>query len=504
MDNLEICKPFYLFREFANITDTTEDAHRASQGLCSRDEVTSYNGETFIDVWDLVDGDLSKVGVKGENVYREDLRKSVSIRDRFTIRKPAFLRYLFKEVKVGVGSKHIYTTGDFMAPHRDARLPDFKGLPHVMTLVVLRSYKNYNGGDLLINDVNVMTLFEEKDKKSKEFPHYYERFVLFPITSMHEITPLTAGSRHSFVFPVFGHLDLFRQSTYQFSKYVKYTTKYDEILAALDKMVEIKYGNSEFRGELLGMIETLSNWKLSRDFVKIRMIIGDFVPSERANGVDEEYEDSCDEYDDVYKYSTNVTYTLNGNQVSTTITDEGAIDIIPDAATQVTIRQIKELVWEGFSINRRIADIKDEVTKMKQVFDENIELNREVAQRTIEIDELPEDSFIYVASTLYYSDATAGDLIGDDAYIYSKASRACRKIVHRFVGNLHKYVSSNPILDVYIIKDGKLTQITSADLLPDTEYIDHLHAEHDDQGGYDCEYERLHCCLVIGHAYDVV
>jgi hypothetical protein len=497
--DMSVCRPFYLFKEHAYIYDISEDDYRAANGLCKREDVRRYPDKSLIDVWDLVDGDLSKVGINGQSVYRVDLRKSVTIKDRFRIDHACFLNKLFDTVKVGIGSKHIYTVGDFMAPHRDTRLPDLNGLPHVMTLVVLQNRATYMGGELLVNGENVLELFNRDENADSS-----DIMILFPITSLHEVKQIAAGSRHSFVFPVYGRLDIFNRIFRTMSPCNKYTTTFDEVLISLDKMLRNDYTGydvDEFHGALLGKINTLNDVQLSRQFVKCLNILGYFVPTERAHGVPDDYEDSSDEYTETSKPRTTVTYLLNNawttHVVHTTFK-------VPATATQITVDQVSETTTSKYTVDDRLEKIRNKVRKIQKLFNENVALNQEIAKKSqANITTLPNEVFVYAASSMYYSDAAADSLIGVDALVYQLATKAGRKVKHAFIPNLHTYVSASSIINVYYVKKGELVRITTAELLPDTEYINSLHAEHDDQGGYDCEFDRLHCCLVIGHADDL-
>ena len=373
-----------------------------------------------------------------------------------------------------------------MTAHRDARLPDLCGLPHVMTLVVFNADRYFSGGELRINGVDPLSMLDTADNYSTQCP-----MVLFPITQLHEVTPILRGERHTFVFPVYGELDIFNRSMCYIKSRSSVTTVYSAILADIDKLINnsVDANNSEFRGELLGKLEVLDDEHICRQFIKYRNISGDIVPFERAHGIPDDYEDSDEECG-----ITKVTYTLNNNSVTKEVTD---VLKIPDGATDITVYHVE------FNSNERLFAIRSRIAAMQTQFLENIKLNHESATKS-KIPTLPPDHFIYIATNLYYSDATENSLIGVDAHVYQLASQAKRKIKLVFVNKLQRYISRDSLVDVYKVTNDTLVQLTDEDGLPDTEYINSLYAEHDDQGGYDCEYERVYCCLVISHESDTI
>ena len=497
---MDFCRPFYLFRANVKITDINEDAYRTANNLCKKEDIKQYPDPTLINVWDLVDGDLSTVGIKGENVYRPDLRQSVSIRDRFTVKYTEFLNNLFTKYKVGVGKKNIYVKDDFMAKHRDTRLPDLDGLPHVMTMVVLEQYDRWRGGKLFINDISVTDLFEKNDHNGWEYTS--NRIIVFPITSLHEITPIISGNRHSFVFPIYGVLRSFNLLVKTLHPYTNYTTLYSEVLKDLAKMTPPSYGDSEFRGELLGKIDEIGNENLSIAFVKVRNILGDFVPSEKSHGVSDSYSDSGSDHGPIYSNEVVVSYNLDNTQHTKRLLAGGSFDV-PENAKNIRVQQLRTLLSDSYTVDDRLSAIHEKVTALQEDYLANLELNRKAnLQSESSIATLPTDSFIYVAKNLYYSDTKIENLIGTDAHIYALATKANRKVHVAFIGDLYKYITSSSNIDLYRSISDVLVKITDRDLLPYTDYIQELYAEHDDQGGYDCKYERLHCCLVIGHELD--
>ena len=482
---MDYCKPFYVFREYAYINDITENDYRASKGLCQREDA-QYSDKTLIDVWDLVDGDLSTVGIKGKNIMREDLRKSVSIRDRFKMDEPSYLCNLFNKAKIGLGSKHIYVPGDFMAPHRDARLPDINGMPHSMTLVVFSRDLPYMGGELLINGINPLNVLQD--------PGAANPMVLFPINQMHEVTKVTFGIRHVFVFPVYGELNIFNQLVNRRS--YKPVLIYSEIINDLNTLIQGNPFNDEFCGELLGKLETLENERLCEEFVKYRNIRGEYVPTERSHDVPDDYSDSCDDHEE-YDLHNIISYCVDGEQVVKTTSDTFHL---PEQATNITVTPVKELSQNKYDANARLKYILGKVQDMQQSYLDNIAINRELAiKQKSNIESLPKEAFIYVAKNLYYSDANENALVGIDAHIYHLASKN-RTTVVNFMRDIYKYAQSTSPIDIYIESDGALKKLTTSDLLPTSKYIDNLYAEHDDQGGYDCEYDIFHCCIVVDHA----
>ncbi len=439
------CAPFYVFRESVIITDISEDDYRAAKGLVPKRDIREYPDPSLINVWDLRDGDLSKVGINGMDVFRPDLRSSVSIRDRFEVDTPSFLDNLFNNVKIGVGSKHIYIAKDFMRKHRDARLPDLDGLPHVMTMVIFspagRNYR-YSGGRLLINDIDALESYKHYNDDK-----YGNQIVLFPITSIHEVTEITRGERHTFVFPVYGHFDPFSRIVKRVSN-TEYTTVYDEILDEIDTMPD---SDNSDRAMFLSKLEVLKDESLCRKFVMYRIGQGDCVPYEHNHGISE----------------------------------DDHIEEMPEI----------------------LSEIRETVGRLKLRFEDAIRANIEMAKEQeckLTIDDLPKNAFAYVAKNLYFSDTSIKDLRGVDAHIYQLASSAKRKIHLSFV-NLNEFINSDSLIPVFIanLDASQMTQISRLGL-PRSEYISEIQTTYDDQGGYDPRYTRLYCTMFIGHVDDII
>ncbi len=532
---------FYTFKDYAHITDLDEDAYRSSKGLCPVDSIRCYSDKTRVNVWKLTDGDLTKVGIDGNDVYRPDLRSSVSIRNRFTMSSPDFLKRLFSKVRLGVGSKHIYVQKDFMRKHRDARLPDLDDLPHVMTLVVFPDIENtrrYEGGQLLIDDKDV---FEGKAasclRRYSDDDDYGSSYgcpmVLFPINSIHEVTEITKGERHTFVFPVYGHFDQFNRLIRELGSKKVYTTVYDEILDDID---DVHDSDDTTRAMFLGKLEVLDNHHLCRKFVKYRIRQGDYVPSEHAHGInqyDDHSSDSDSDADSIESseqdddpYVTVVEYCIAEEKTklvldSTTDTFQPQKHVLPVDARNVTVSivlrssilgtqdadQDDEPDEQKVRLPKSLAYIRDKVSALKADFNANLAANVALAkthESKLSAEMLPMSAFIYAAKNMYYSDMTTADLLGDDAKILQLAKAANRKVHFAFISDLRRYVREASLVPTYYATTtGELLQMENVTDSFDHGYITSIYTEHDDQGGYDPRYSRMYCVLAIGHAEDV-
>lgn len=513
------CAPFYVFNELGHISDITEDEYRKSIGLCPKKEIRRYPDPTLIDVWKLRDGDLSKVGIAGNDVVRQDLRSSTSIRNRFEIHSPSFLKNLFNGVKLGVGSKHIYTKGDFMRKHRDARLPDLDGLPHIMTLVVFdRDGYNrsspFTGGELMINDVDVLDIYAKRESRT----NYYNRpdgniMVLFPITSIHEVKPVLSGERHTFVFPVYGNFDQFGRIMRSMGRNTSYTTVYDEILDDLPDMVD----SADYqRGQFLGKLEVLDNSSICKTFVKYRKAFDDCVPSEHAHGIDMYAVDSDSDSGSDLEFVTSVSYTLNGEHKKI---ETNRPVLIPDGATNIKVNYDSESESAAeptdehaadpanIRLPRRLAYIRDKVLELKEEFETNLRENIEMSESQeckLAVDALLKEAFVYIAKNMYFSDSSRIELRGVDAHILKLAAEANRK-THVTFTDLSPFVKTNSAALVYYFNaDNTALDVIIGDNLPHSEYISSIHTEHDDQGGYDPSYTRKHCVVFVGHHLDTI
>ncbi len=515
MKTLKHCASFYVFKESVHITDITEDKYRADKDLVSRKDLRRFPDESLIDVWKLCDGDLSKVGINGQDVYRPDLRSSVSIRDRFTVNKVSFLGKLFSKVQIGVGSKHIYVAKDFMRKHRDTRLPDLDGLPHVMTMVVFASSYDasgcyYSGGKLLINDVDVIEAYSRVNKDTNDYysddgySSYGNQIVLFPITSIHEVTEITQGERHTFVFPVYGHFDPFSRIVKNVGNNSKYTTVYDEILEDLNSMVD---STDTDRAHFLGKLEVLEDESICAKFVRFRNSHGDYVPHEHSHGVNQDNSDS-----ELPEFITRITYELDGKPVmvnsnSYVALPVGATNVVINGPAITTSDTSDNHLADTEKLPRLLAEIRDKVIYLKRNFEETIIANIEMTKQEeckLTASDLPKEAFAYVAKNMYFSDTSVRDLRGVDAYIYQLALESKRKL-HLVFTNLKEFTSGNSVVPVYYLNSttSTLVPISRANL-PQSDYITAIYTEHDDQGGYDPRYSRLHCTVFIGHIDDAI
>ena len=130
------------------------------------------------------------------------------------------------------------------------------------------------------------------------------------------------------------------------------------------------------------------------------------------------------------------------------------------------------------------AEIKNNADEDKNAMDNVESLN------------IPRNAFIYVASNLYYDDATPSALFGFDRRIYELCKP--RKITMR-ITELDAATIQSFNIKTYIKIGNNIIDTT---VLPSSSYVSDMYTEHDDQGGYDPRYRRLHCILIVGDVGD--
>ncbi len=462
------------------------------------DGIPDYQKSTK--VWEIKTEVPSTVSIDNKDVYDPVLRKSASIKKQFVIRRPRCFGRLFTNFKIGVGSKHIYVTGDFMKKHRDVRLPDMDGLAHTMTLVVLTRLDYYHGGRLKINNEEVPLHFDSYDE---------HLLILFPINAVHEVTEVTSGERQSFVFPVYGECNPFKINAMLLANYddttdtkdtdddttdtkdtddtnstiddttdtkdtdetnsidvttdaedtYRCTTIYDSILDYIEFYSKSTDSSNEpelyvsdsleyfNRARLLGMLELLNNRTILQTFVKYQMLMGDHIPYDRTFGVPDDFV-STYENENPNEYLQRIVEYLH--------------------------KKKKELI-----------DMVEEQNKA----------NSDVA--AINID-LPTHEFAYVAANMYYKDTKKDKLIGVDAKIQELAKQQKREVV-MYIGKVGSICHPKSFMRTYHISNdnSRLVEFDDPSCVHSSPFIRDIHTEFNDSSAFEAEYEELHCILLI-------
>lgn len=466
-------KPFYAFNE--NIKVAYIDDHNK-------------------DVWAMNEGEPSSVGIDGSEHYKPDLRKSISIRNKFIIldNRVRHFKKLFPTYKIGIGSKHIYYSGDFMGKHCDTRLPDLDGLPHIMTCILIRG--DFDGGTLYIDDHKI------KDSSLKNVPCYSKRSsdkyhdqylnVVFPINVYHEVKPVIRGERHAFVFPVYGVFDPYACTVQTLQNAPKCTTKYHELLEELDKLIKNPTDyDSDKRSRVMAYVKAMENPYLCSKYAYYQDDCGDTV-----------YHDL---YDDSYESRKNhvsyFSYILDGQTVVMETKEEV---VIPANATNIVINP------KGIAGPAILKDIKDTVEMYLEKFNEELLDDREEAKKEeakkekLKKIELPSGMFIYITKHMYYADVTIDTLVGVDSYIARQCQADGRRVSLSITRlSLDNVEDSDVAIYKYIEEFNWLSMVRHSCDMPKTELIKELNCEFDDQGGYEPYSHKLHCVLCIEEAH---
>ena len=158
------------------------------------------------DPWTFTDGATpSMMTLNGLRTTDVTKRKSTSIVDAFRCNEhltDAVWTLLREDdpstgIYIGLGSKHIYHTGDYLKTHTDRDRPppaelSIPSIPytHTHTLVVFPTH-GYQGGKFAIDGLPV-------DEEQYEY-----RGILFTRGMPHSVEPVTGGTRVSFSFPIY-------------------------------------------------------------------------------------------------------------------------------------------------------------------------------------------------------------------------------------------------------------------------------------------------------------
>ena len=459
-------------------------------------------------VWNTYDPLLStsEVGIQGNMVARPDLRQSKSIRDQFKLEHfPSELEPLFKEVEVGIGSKHVYYEGGFMKEHYDNRLPDkivevksyhstFKlktntkdeekekttlVFPHIMTLIITNNISNLRVNGQILNP-----------KLKTSYNEVYG--VLFTLNSSHEVTPIEKGTwctepRCSFTFPIYGKYD----PTYNIQKTISCdndknvldnSNKYDIILAEIEQYItenktESVDANSNNAERLYGYIKILNDSELD---CMIKKIINNISGYETYR-ID----------------SFGVDMDANFCEISYELMDGTKITKVIDCTTEIPIAK-NICIKPANTTLSLLYKMKDHVINLKKeaellVLEENKENEKNNEYPNYEFDKNP---FIMVLSGKYFFDSTLADLTKQDTMIYQQLSSKSRKCTFVPIAKLpKKYSYLKNSIHIYQIMNNKLIK-TSADEIDGTN-ITSIDIEFDDSHSYDLSYRLLTAALIV-------
>lgn len=452
-----------------DVTYDREEEFRKLNGLIPKKEVRCWPDKTAPNVWAMTDGEPSKVGVSGQEQYRAELRQSTSIRGLFSFKMRDQIKRFFSKIKVGTGSKHIYVAGDFMKEHYDTKLPDLDGLPHIMTLIVTNSIE-----ELRVCGKPVPRISSDS----------YERTygVLFTLNCPHEVLPIQYGTRHSFVFPVYG-------------EYKGLTTRPGkESINLYDSIIEALHDKANTPSHLHGWLKSVENPAVERLIIRLRKMDGDYIGdanygSNEYNGYGD-YRDHDDDYSEVEDQGVYAgTYT---DEKGETVEGEFSSVFEIPFAKNLSIKAVSGKVMILKKIETLVLEEKaDMEAKYKQFLD------TEVPPLSPDT-EIPSHPFFVQLQGRYLPAATAADLVSRDA------------VVQKFLVDKGRKVEFVPVSAgdrdydaglVFMFHDGKLVS-TGSRWSRSVEKFDKLsssggYVEFDDQGGYDPHYSRVSGMLVV-------
>lgn len=481
--------------------------------VCGTDLSITYIDDPKKNPFSIMPEQTSTVGIDGQNVEDLSLRNSLSLRDKFTIKRlPSAFSELFSKYHVGIGSLHVYMKGGFMKQHRDARLPDREGMPHVASLIVVRSNPGHEGGKLRVDiDGNPVVVFT-RDIPSGDSEEYYAMHggyapyepsyhaALIPINKIHDVTEVTYGRRESFVFPVYGVLKSYQEIAEGLRSNVKpnmpIRNQYEDVLECI-KYYTTRAGKSDANAKLQGFIDSLGDICLSRMFVRYRFASGDYVLDERAHGVyaDEyEYEPKVT-IESITAYVTKLDNAFKRNNVRIERREIADQKITEDLKSAVDSLQVA--VQNGVDdIDKKIEAVKKAAAIIHGALESLEDIASSVERRMVSIPdrvELPVGLFVYVAANMYYQDSKLENLIGVDELVYKTALESGR--------NVSLVISSMDTEDfiwpVYRLEGRTFVDVSKRGLPKSLIVYGNTEPIHDDQGGYDVRYKRVYCVLVI-------
>ncbi len=370
-----------------------------------------YNGI----VWDVEEGEPSTVSVNGENQCDTNLRKSTTIRDKFVYKDEWKLRKFFKDLKIGLGTKHIYENGEFMREHYDSKKPDLDGLPHIMTLIITTDAKS------------LRVCGKEISFSGEKHGWDPVTAVIFTLNCPHEVLPYEATlnkitgrltPRISIVFPVYG---IWRGSNAK-PRRTAGVSCHDEILRALEDETDAR--------RIEGWVKDLGIDKLNRLATLLKNI-------EEQSSDDESDEETDNESDDETKSISSSNASVNVSVI--TYTDESGNEITCPVSKELVIPFAKNLTFKTFSEREIVIEkMKSLVRKDKKYLENEFKkfMNLEappVDAKTV----IPSHPFTVSLRGRYLNGATVEDLVGVDAEVYKFLVSKNRQV--SFVPNTMMY-----------------------------------------------------------------
>ena len=446
----------------------------------------SKSRPTQYEIWQFRDpeAEATSIGMDGKTTYDPTLRKSKSVRNKFTVlpREVYRIKDLFLKLEIGVGSKHMYEEGDFMKEHFDSRQPDESGgLPHIMTLILTRDLSH-----LIVNGKPL----EAPDKS----PHGTGIYgVLFSLNCPHEVTPVKKP-RVSFVFPVFGIYDPIAN----ISKQIKcrrpgkpqsitdhVLTKVEEVIDSLLQRGKNKNTTDELR-QMYGYIKALDNENICLRTERL-LALDDtwYEPGDNAVGrvVDTPWLKCLYIRDNklytIYQKSVNVKEMAQyGNHVQ-------SVEGVPAFFT--CLLNLKDDIHQLAEAEE--SDDDDDEDEDDEDDDEQPEENPEQKQEN-QVDVFPPGQpFAIICSGRYFQDHIAPrDLTPIDRKIYDRLVKEERKI--QFIP-----VAEKPLMTTfYIQRSGRVTRTPPTHRIG---YTTDIWAEFDDSSSYDPRYTLVHGVFLV-------
>lgn len=437
-------------------------------GICmtfpiSSDSV-SHIDDKGVDVWKINCESPSKVGIANRDEYRPDLRKSSTIKDKFSLRIPSFLDNHFSSIYAGKGSMHIYLRDEFMKEHRDARLPDLEVVEdnetrkfrHIMTMVVTDSIFEMKVNSKRIENVPFLGYNNEK-----------KYGVLFSLDCLHEISSVVE-CRRSFTFPIYGSYEPYRL----------FRNPQDRSVNIFDEVIRRIEQEDPFDTDLAcleGYVKILGP-EAQNIIQKVRSSNGEYIPG-------------FNEKSFVFPTTTSfeIEYTTSdGILHCEKVTDELKI---PSAKDIVFRRDKKDPRVEAFETLKNMA-----LEQKKYAQDSYIKISVEKAETLPENlkDQIPSCPFVIVLRGKYFADSTINELIPYDGEIYNFLVQKCKRNV---VFSPHvNYPDEERIL---FFSKGKFHN-DKFYMKNELDLVDKLHIEFDDSGGYDPQYNRVCGIFIVG------
>lgn len=450
-------QPFYSFIKNVNIT-YREDLARPSYVL-----------ENIRDVLGL--------DVNGFDVPVRPSRTSILNQFEVSPTDIKFLDSLMPEYVVGIGSKYTYKAGCNKITRKDEKLPDFNGLPHGMSLIVIKQANN--GGEFFVDGTPVYRTIPDW-LYSRNMPSYSwnrpDVVLLVPIGKECKIEQVTSGVMEVFTFPVYGTVDPYKCVLKHIDVDTTYTTKYHTVLNKINDIMEnpTKYESSD-RAIVRGLLQSMDSEAICNTFDRYRLTQQDriFEPHELLITP--------------APHITDITYTVDGifHRIRT-----NAVVNIPENATNIIINN-KDNTGTGYLI-----DIKNYVTAIMECSLHNTQPIVDLRLATIPMgDKLPQIAFYYLSNQVYPSGAKFTDLVGDDAILYAKCIAMRRRVTLGLTSVANLRNTDAPIYHTDDTIDG-LSKLSS-NAQPDSYITKELQVIPDGYGKYEVTYTPLHFVLCV-------